>query len=41
MQNLFSQVTVRNINGIKAMQLAMEELVKVINILAESQPQLI
>jgi hypothetical protein len=40
-QNLLGHVTARNQNEIRAVQLAKEELVKVIHVLAESQPQII
>jgi hypothetical protein len=40
-QNLLEHFTARNQNEIRAMQLAIEELVKVIHILAENHPQLI
>jgi hypothetical protein len=39
MQNPLGHITARNQNEIRAMQLAMEELGKVIHVLAESQPQ--
>jgi uncharacterized protein (DUF2344 family) len=35
------KITARNQYEIRAMQLAMEELVKVVHVLAENQPQLI
>ena len=38
--NLLEHITARNQNEIRVMQLAMEELVKVIHVLAENQPQL-
>jgi hypothetical protein len=41
MQNLLGHVTARNKNEIRAMELAMEELGKLIHFLAESQPQLV